>query len=283
MRSGFEPIGLDELEIEVFSVIGDEPMSLNEIASLSNKFPSTRMIDSLIQKRLIQAIGFTPTDALHVLGDYTFWDVEASNVGAEKLGNLNRMDRLEFCNKVKDIVAKNMAFNLMSYILPDIDRSGVKKIVDGQFNARFKVDIPVVLLGGPVAAYRRNMEDIIDAQIIIPEYAEVGNAAGAIFGKGIKRVEIIIRPISVADPDEGYLVFSPAGRNSFDKYHKAMEYANEHGKKLVLDYMGECGVSKDNVDIKMTKKTFSPEGWKHDPLETTITILGVGYPKKFNQ
>ncbi|WP_342304430.1 hydantoinase/oxoprolinase family protein [Methanolobus sp. ZRKC5] len=281
MRSGFEAIGLNESEAEVYKVIGDEPMSFNEITSLSKKHPSTIMIDSLIQKRLIQAIGFTPTDALHVLGDYTLWDTEASKVGADKLRNLYKMEILEFCNEVKDIVARNMAFNLMSYILYDVERSGIKNIVDGKFNARFKVDVPVVLLGGPVAAYRKNMEDIIDAEIIIPKYAEVGNAAGALFGKGIKRIEIVIRPISVADPDAGYMVFSPIGRKDFEKYHDAVGYANKHGKHMVLDYMGECGVSKDNIDIKMTKKTFSPEDWKHAPLETTITISGVGYPKKF--
>jgi hypothetical protein len=45
--------------------------------------------------------------------------------------------------------------------------------------------------------------------------------------------------------------------------------------------MGECGVSKDNVEIKVIQKTFSPEGWKKDPLETVIQITGIGYPKKF--
>ncbi|WP_407355834.1 hydantoinase/oxoprolinase N-terminal domain-containing protein [Methanolobus sp. WCC5] len=280
-RSGFKPVGLNEAEAEVLNAIGDEPMSLDEIAVLSKKYPSTIIIDSLIQKRLIQAIGFTPTDALHVLGEYTFWDVEASKTGAEKLGRLSRMDSYEFCTKVKDIVARNMAFNLMSYILPGIDRSGIKKIINGEFNSRFKVDIPVVLLGGPVAAYQDIIKNVIDAEIIIPEHAEVGNAAGALFGKGIKRVEIIVRPVSVEDPDEGYLVFSPLERNSFDEYYAAVEYANKHGKQIVIDYMGECGVSKDNVEIKINQKTFSPENWKHSPLETIIQITGIGYPKKF--
>ncbi len=281
MRSGFKPVGLDESETEVLNSIGYEPMSLDEIAVISKKYPSTIIIDSLIQKRLIQAIGFTPTDALHVLGEYTEWDIEASNAGAEKLGRLSKMTSIDFCNKVKDVVAKNMAFNLMSYILPGIEKSGIKKIVDGEFNSRFKVDIPVVLLGGPVSAYRENVEKAIDAEIVIPDHAEVGNAAGALFGKGIKRVEIIVRPISVADPEEGYLVFSPLGRRTFENYREAIEYANNHGKKLVIDYMGECGVSKDNVDINLTQKTFSPEDWKHDPLETVIQINGIGYPKKF--
>ncbi|MDG6243527.1 MAG: hydantoinase/oxoprolinase family protein [Methanolobus sp.] len=280
-RSGFKPVGLNEAEAEVLKAVAYEPMSLDEITVLSTKYPSTIIIDSLIQKRLIQAIGFTPTDALHVLGEYTHWDVEASKTGAEKLGRLSRMDSYEFCSQVKDIVARNMAFNLMSYILPGIDRKGIKKIINGEFKSRFKVDIPVVLLGGPVAAYQDIIKDVIDAEIIIPEHAEVGNAAGALFGKGIKRVEIIVRPVSVEDPDEGYLVFSPVKRNSFNEYSAAVEYANEHGKQIVIDYMGECGVSKDNVEIKINRKTFSPENWKHSPLETTIQITGIGYPKKF--
>lgn len=279
--SGFKPVGLDDSETEVLSVIGDEPMSLDEIAILSKKYPSTIIIDSLIQKRLVQAVGFTPTDALHVLGEYTQWDSEASKVGAEKLGRLSKMTSYDFCYKVKDIVAKNMAFDLMSFMLPGIERTGINKIVEGQFNARFKVDIPVVLLGGPVSAYKDIVGSMIDAEIIIPEHAEVGNAAGALFGKGIKRVELIVRPVSVADPDEGYLVFSPMGRNTFDVYREAVEYANAHGKEMVIDYMGECGVNKDNVEINITQKTFSPEGWKHDPLETVIQITGIGFPKKF--
>ncbi|KXS44157.1 MAG: N-methylhydantoinase A/acetone carboxylase, beta subunit [Methanolobus sp. T82-4] len=281
MRSGFKPIGLDEYETEVLNAIGDEPINIDEIAVLSKRYPSTTILDSLIQKRLIQAVGFTPTDALHVLGEYTYWDVEASKAGAEKLARLSNISIHEFCNNVKEIVSRNMAFNLMSYMLPGIDRSGIKKIVNGEFNSRFKVDIPVVLLGGPVSAYKEKVESIIDAEIVIPGHAEVGNAAGALFGKGIKRIEIIIRPISVADPDEGYFVFSPMGRSVFQGYREAVEYANAHGKESVIGYMGECGVSKDNVEIKVIQKTFSPEGWKKDPLETVIQITGIGYPKKF--
>jgi N-methylhydantoinase A/oxoprolinase/acetone carboxylase beta subunit len=281
MRSGFSPKGLEDSEAEVLKTIGSEPMSLDEIAAASTRYPSTVILDSLIQKRLIQPIGFTPSDALHVLGEYTSWDTKASVIGAEKLGKLNKMTDVDFSTRVKEIVAKNMAFNLMNYILPDIERNGIKKIVDGKFNARFKVDIPVVLLGGPVVAYREIMEGIIDADIAVPEHAQVGNAAGALFGKGIRRIELIVRPVSIKDLDAGYYVFSPEGRNSFSDYREAVEYAEVHGKQIIVEYMGECGVSRDNLDMQMTKKTFSPEDWKHDPVETVIQITGIGYPKKF--
>ncbi|TGC11424.1 hydantoinase/oxoprolinase N-terminal domain-containing protein [Methanolobus halotolerans] len=279
MRSGYKAFEMNDSETAVFDVIGEEPMSLDEISSLSKKYPSSIVLDSLIHKRLIQPVGFTPTDALHVLGDYAQWDAEASMIGAEKLSRINKLNEFEFCARVKNMVAKNMAFDLMSFLLKGVDRLGIEKIVDGQFPARFKTDIPVVLLGGPVSALGGELAKVIDAEIIVPDHAEVGNAAGALFGKGIKRIEFFIRPISVADPDGGYLVFSPTGREEFRMYNEALTFSKELGKRMVLEYMGDCGVSKDNLEIKVNLKTFSPEDWKHDPVETKLMVVGVGYPK----
>jgi N-methylhydantoinase A/oxoprolinase/acetone carboxylase beta subunit len=279
MRSGFRACGLNESEAAVLDVISDEPMSLDEIISLSKKYPSTIVLDSLIQKRLIQPVGFTPTDALHVLGDYTRWNAEASELGAEKLGRMNNMDELEFSSRVKTMVARNMALNLMSFLLPGVDRSGIGKIVGGQFPARFKADIPVVLLGGPVRALCKELGKVIDADIIVPDHAEVGNAAGALFGKGIKRIEFIIRMISVAEPDAGFYTFSPLGREEFRTYIEAVKFSKELGKRMVMQYMGDCGVSKENLEIQVTQRSYSPEDWKYDPLETKLIVVGVGYPK----
>jgi N-methylhydantoinase A/oxoprolinase/acetone carboxylase beta subunit len=279
MRSGFRASGLSDSEAAVLDVISDEPMSLGEIMSLSKKYPSSIVLDSLIQKRLVQPVGFTPTDALHVLGDYTGWIAEASVLGAEKLGRMNKMDKLEFSSRVKNMVAKNMAFNLMSFLLPGVDRSGIEKIVDGQFPVRFKADIPVVLLGGPVRALFEELGKVIDADIIVPDHAEVGNAAGALFGKGIKRIEFIIRMISPTEPDAGFYTFSPLGREEFRLYGEAVNFSKELGKRMVMQYMGDCGVSKENLEVEFTQMSYSPEEWKYDPLETKLIVIGVGYPK----
>jgi len=283
MRSGFKAVDLDGAEAAVFEVIGYEPMSLDEISEVSTRYPSTIVLDSLIHKRLIQPVGFTPTDALHVLGDYTQWETKASIIGAEKLGSLNKLDKVEFSSKVKNMVAKNMTFNLMSFILTNVERTGIEKIVDGQFPVRFKMDIPVVLLGGPVSALRNEMSKVIDAEILVPDHAEVGNAAGALFGKGIKRLEFIIRPISIEDPEKGYFTFTPIGRKEFETYSEAVSFAKELGQKVIMEYMGDCGVSKEDLEIKINMKTFSPDDWKYDPVETKLTVVGIGYPKKLRK
>ncbi len=280
VRTGFAPIELDEFETEVLAAIRNEPLILEEIASSSRKYPSSVILDSLISKRLIQPISFTPTDALHILGEYTRWNVEASLIGASQLSRLAKMDAVEFAVAVKEKMAHSIAFDLMSFLLKNVDRKGIEQIVNGDFPARFKLDIPVVMLGGPVASFEDDISRIVDADIQIPEHAAVGNAVGALFGKGIKRVEMFIRPFSVSEPDRNYLVFSPLGRHKLETYSDALDYAKALGNKIANEYMDDCGVSKHNMEIEFSQQTFSPEDWKHAPLETRIVIMAVGYPKK---
>ncbi|MCQ1534414.1 hydantoinase/oxoprolinase family protein [Methanosarcina sp. KYL-1] len=276
LRSGYPAGELSVSEAEILNVLGDEPLSIDEIGKLIKKDPIPQTLDSLIKKRLVQAIGFTPTDALHVLGDYTDWNEEASRIGAERLSRLMRMTPHEFCTAVKKQVAMSMTLHLLSYILAGVPETAVEKILDGNYPAKFKLGIPIVLLGGPVRAYREEIKELIDAEVQVPEHAEVGNAVGALVGKGIKRVEILIRPESLMSPDKGFLVFSPTGRLKFEIYTDALDTATALGKKLIGDYMKDCGLSGPQVEISIEKKTISPDGWNHPPMETKLMVMGVG-------
>ncbi len=282
IRTGFEPIELDEFETEVLSAIGNEPLTIEEIASSSHKYPSSVILDALVSKRLIQPIGFTPTDALHILGEYTRWNTQAAFIGASHLSRLVKKDALGFALAVKAKMVHSIAFDLMYFLLKDVDRKGIEQIINGEFPALFKLNMPVVMLGGPVTSFKEDLSKIIDADIRVPEHAAVGNAAGALFGKGIKRVEIFIRPFSISEPDRNYLVFSPSGRQKAETYSEALDYAKRIGTQIVNEYMDDCGVSKHNMDIEFSQQLFSPEDWKHAPLETKIVIMAVGFPKGKN-
>ena len=170
---------------------------------------------------------------------------------------------------------------MLSYILEGVPETSIAKILDGKYPAKFKLDIPVVLLGGPVRAYRKELEEFIDAEILVPEHAEVGNAVGALVGKGIKRVEILIRPASLMSPEKDFLVFAPDSRLRFNTYAEALETAIEIGKKLVEDYMKNCGLSGNQVELSIEKKTVSPDGWNHPPMETNLLVMGIGVRERF--
>lgn len=292
VRTGFLPMDLSATEEEIYDAIQGMPVSYTELFMRLKKQPSVRALDSLIQKRLIQAIGFTPTDALHVLGDFQRWDVEASVVGAEKLAKFMNTKKEELCADVKRKVAWNMASDLVSYLVEGIPESVVEKMLSGENFTRFKVETPVVLLGGPVIAFKKEMEKLIDADIVLPEHSSVGNAVGALVGKGIKRVEILIKrdfaPITgenVTDEElktakevVRYFVFAPEGRKMFSEHIDAVDFATKSAKQIVMDYMKSAGYSGNEVDLEITRKELSIRE-NEEPVETKIIVVGVGTSK----
>ncbi|MDQ1275707.1 MAG: hypothetical protein QG610_1282 [Euryarchaeota archaeon] len=262
VRTGFRPIELKAGEREIYRHVGKDPVSFGDLLIALKKRPSPSILDSLIQKRLIQAIGFTPTDALHVLGEYTEWDVEAARIGAYLLGRSLKQDPEVFSAEVKRRVARNIAEDLIAYLIEGMPRDEIDRVLKGKNFTRFCVEIPVVLLGGPVGAYVENLRKLINAEFIVPEHADVGNAVGALVGKGIKRVEILIKtrlvPKTREDAPAGeehcvapeseviedmlqegkkneFIVFSPSERKKFEVYAEALEYAEKLGQQLVMD------------------------------------------------
>lgn len=305
VRTGFRPIELRAGEREIYRHIGKEPVSFGDLLVALKKRPSPSILDSLIQKRLIQAIGFTPTDALHVLGEYTEWDVEAATIGASMLGRILKQSPEAFSTEAKRRVARNIAEDLIAYLIEGMQRSEIDRVLLGRNFTRFSVEIPIVLLGGPARAYVENLKSLINADFIVPEYAEVGNAVGALVGKGIKRVEILIKtkviPISHEAEAENFdyeahekcsaegimqyetknefIVFSPSERKKFEVYSEAVEYAEKLGRQLVMDYMVNAGLQKENIRIDVSRKHLAPSGWTDAPLETNLVFVGIGTPK----
>jgi N-methylhydantoinase A/oxoprolinase/acetone carboxylase beta subunit len=278
VRTEYSNNGLSKEEAEMLQHIGSEPVSINELSAEMHVMPSDRTIESLIRKRLVQAIGFTPTDALHVKGEYTAWNVDAAHAGAELLCRYTNTKKHEFCTGVKEQVARNMAHDQMSFLLPERAWPFIDDMLSGLYPARFSVNLPIVLLGGPAKAYSEGVLAFLDAEIIVPDHAEVGNAVGALAGKGVKRVEVLIMPLSIEKPAEDFLIFYPGGREQIASYGEAFERARQIGADMIYDYEKRCGVSRKETQMNISVKTIVPDNWHYPPLETRITVVGVGNP-----
>jgi N-methylhydantoinase A/oxoprolinase/acetone carboxylase beta subunit len=240
-----------------------------------------------------------------VLGEYTEWDVEASTIGASMLGRILKQSPEAFSAEVKRRVARNIAEDLIAYLIEGMPRSEIDRVLRGRNFTRFRVEIPVVLLGGPVKAYVEDLKSLVNADFIVPEYAEVGNAVGALVGKGIKRIEILIKTKVIPKSSEGeaenidfeaherctpedilqyetkneFIVFSQSERKKFEVYSKAVEYAEKLGRQLVMDYMVSAGLQKEKIKIDVSRSHLALGGWTDVPLETKLVFVGIGIPK----
>lgn len=275
VRTGKEPVKLSSYEQDILSTIGNEPVSISDIYWKFGRPVSVEHLDYLIKKRLIQAIGFTPTDALHILDDYNEWDKEASFIGATIMSRLVQMNEQELAEHIKKEVAYNMALNLMSYMLKGVNGKEIEKILRGEFFSKFRLSVPVVLLGGPVRAYVQQMQSIIDAEIILPPFAEVGNAVGALVGQGVKRIQILIKAV-FREKQRFFLVFTPGGFEEFSTHGEALKYAEHVGENLVMDYMREADMDWNDVRIDMSREDINLHEGSPVPIETKLVFMGVG-------
>jgi len=272
---------LENHERQIFDAIGYEPVSVYDIAEAVGKHPLqfVKALRSMVQKRCIYHIGFTPTDALHVLGEYEKWNSNASILGAELLGSYLGLDPESFSRKIKRSFAKNIALDLLAFFAKDFKREDLEKLLASSRFTKFKINIPVVMIGAPVKAYVPELREFIDADIRVPEFHEVGNAAGALAGNIIKRSEILIRP--AGSGTEQYYVFSEVERKVADNYHEAVDYGLQLMGKLIFDHMDGYGLQKEQVRFDLERKDFTP-GFGAQK-ETRLMGLGIGNPLKLEQ
>ncbi len=263
--------------MEIFDAITDEPSSISDIASRTNKHALLfeDILRTLIQKRYVRQVGFTPTDVLHVTGDYTRWNSSASMLGASILSEYTSMEPLDFCTKLKEDVAREIVLNLIAHCADKVKKTDLDKILTGAELMKFTIKTPVVIMGAPVAPYLNDIKKFIDADIRLPQYHEVGNAVGTLVGNVVYREEVLIRPASPGSSQ--YLVFSENGRQMFDDYQDALDMANSLVNSTVSEYMSGYGLSMDNVRFDIECNNIGSIGTV--PLETKIVGVAVGSPR----
>jgi N-methylhydantoinase A/oxoprolinase/acetone carboxylase beta subunit len=265
-------------ELKILEAIGESPSSLSDVEERTKMHPLMfiDILRSLVRKRYVQQIGFTPTDALHVLGEYDEWNRTASFMGADILAGYLKMGRDEFCLKLKGEFQKTLALHLVSYFSSGVKKDEIKKFLECSNLIMFKPKIPIVMVGAPVRAYERELDEIIEGDIRIPDFYEVGNAVGALVGDVIYRTEMLIRPSSVGS--SSYTLFSEKGRHIFDDYQGAVDHAIAHAEESVSEYMKGYGLNMENVNFELKKSDIGSMGTL--PLETKLVGIAVGNPRR---
>lgn len=265
---------LEENEKVILEHLGREPLSISEISEKTKKHPLMYegTLKNLIRKRHVSQIGFTPTDALHVLGEYAKWDGRASFIGARILGKTLKQGEEEFSARIKAEVVRKLTLELISFFAEDMKKEDIEKLLAKEDFLKFHIKVPVVLVGAPVRAYLKELNEAVDADIRIPAFHEVGNAVGALAGKIVHRTEVLIRPSAAGNSE--YSVFSRLGKEVFEDYGEALDFGLKLTRRLISEYMDGYGLETDNVKFDLKQNDVGSRG--KAPLETRLIGIGIG-------
>ena len=161
----------------------------------------------LIRRGYLQLSGFTPSDAAHVLGRQSHWDVETARLACEFVGrsaghisgDINVGQQVErFAEAVSDAVATSSTQLLLEKLLgfessPEnslLDSAAAGKEVHGHIRLRFESTLPLVAVGGPAPAFYSEVARRLGVSVEIPEHHAVANAVGA--AVGLIRTQVLV-------------------------------------------------------------------------------------------
>ena len=217
-------------------------------------------IESLEARRLILRSGFTPTDALHVLGRFERWDAEASWLGAELLAVQANLSPKDFCERVVSDVSNRVTTELVSKVLsneatlPDWEREpsaallarALGNVPTSDLDCRLTLRHPVVAVGAPVEAYLPRVARQLCTELVIPHHAEVANAVGAVSGGVVLQQRVLIHPLGV---NRHFRLHLPDGVRDFSSLEESVVYAQQVVPPQLEALARQAGA--DQVEVEM--------------------------------
>ena len=251
------------------------PTSVAEIASTQLALGA---VDRLIGRGLLTLAAFTPTDALHVTGDFDEFDSDAARLGAELMARQR--------NGVSAPVAKDAA-TLAQITLGELHRRSGVALMDaalahdgagegqassnpllnelycgtsgttglpqqaGLVNLKLSLDTGVIALGASAATHYPHVAHLMGVGLTVPDHADVAGAVGAAAGTVRQRVMI-----SVSQPDEGrFRVHLPTGPQDMTDMEAALQAARDAATALANDRALQAGATVVDVclseDVKL--------------------------------
>ena len=251
-----------------------------------------RRIEGLEARGLVLRAGFTPTDALHVLGRFERWDSEASRLGAELLAGLSDLKAKEFCERVVLGVSNRVTTELVTKVLgqeanlPDWGREpaatallsrALGNVPGSDLECRLKLSKPVIAVGAPVEAYMPRVAEQLCTELLVPDHAEVANAFGAVAGGVVQRLRAIVHPL---DTEQHFRLYLHDGVCDFSTVEEAVARAREVVPDQLKALARQAGA--DHVEVQMARRDRNVGvggGWQQMVyLGTELTFTAVGRP-----
>jgi N-methylhydantoinase A/oxoprolinase/acetone carboxylase beta subunit len=269
------------------------PQSLSSLAQrLRYGALIMRQIEGLEARGLALRAGFTPTDALHVLGRFGRWDAEASRLGAELLAAQTDLSPEAFCERVVAGVSNRVTTELISKVLSDeatlpiwerepsamaLLARAMGNVPSSDLDCQLRLRQPVVAVGAPVEAYLPRVARQLHTELVIPPHAEVANAVGAVVGGVVQQLRVMIRPL---DADQRFRLHLPDGVRDFSTVEEGVAYAQKVVPVQLKALARQAGASQ--VEVQMSRVDRGAPvavGWgQHVYLGTELTFMAVGRP-----
>lgn len=159
------------------------PATIREHTGLGG-IPLDIQLENLARKQQIFECGFTPTDALHVLGKIDIGDPTKARAGAEMLGKAMNLSADEFSRVVTRKTEELIENLIVDYIIQRYWQNSLTNFIANRndhpvLGVNFSIKLPLIGIGAAARYFLPQVAENLRTTVSFPEHCEVGNAIGA--------------------------------------------------------------------------------------------------------
>ena len=289
----------DSREQALVRALKDGPLSLADLASAVHTSVVGIRLKRLEKHGVVMRCALTPTDFMHLSGDFTGWNTEAARLGASILARRAGMTPDNLQSSVLDTVREKLYCAVVRMLLeedgdavpPDGQLDRLESLVSRSYRerhrrgalltTRFSTGTVLVGIGAPVHIFLGEVAKALGARYLVPEHAGVANAIGAITGNVTAEATAVIRPVYTASGLTGYIVFASTGNREADGIEEAVDWATGKVQELARSDALARGAGEVAVSVGVTTNSVRLGGDYHEGgvehlVETTVVARATG-------
>ncbi|WP_028581721.1 hydantoinase/oxoprolinase family protein [Desulfogranum japonicum] len=170
--------------IQALATHGSMPPSrLTEVTGIQGISLEKQVERLAFEQRLVLS-GFTPTDALHVLGELQVGNSEISKKAATIYGRHLGISAETFCQQVVAKTVETIAESILTYLArsvwsPEHAAVMLHQQTNAYFSLNFSVHLPLIGIGAAAPFFLPQVAERLNTTVRFPEHYAVGNAVGA--------------------------------------------------------------------------------------------------------
>ncbi len=237
-------------EMALCCALENGPLMLERAAELSGTNIYDFTSERLETEGIVMRCGLTPTDIMHIKGDYAAYDREASVLAARFFIRCLPQYRYTpdgldaFADEVYDAVRQKLYENIVRVLLtdkyPHLGKQGLDEqlrfLIDRGWQERQTSGVPffgismttpaaLVGIGAPTHLFLPEVAAALGTRCHIPQHAEVANAVGAVLADISASAHVEISPHYTSIGISGFAVLAPDGPQDFETLEEASDAA----------------------------------------------------------
>lgn len=257
---------LEPRERAVLQALREGPKNILDLSrALDYPFLSSIPVRRLEDFGYAMRCGLTPTDLLHAEGTFLRWDAEAATDALAAFSARLGLS-VEACGKkLRDVITAKLMKAVLVEGIADSGRprkerelalaglgerfwSGmVSGKADGAFSYSARLELPIIGVGAPMAAFLPDLAFRLGAKAICPEHADTAGAVGAVISSVTEDLELLLRPRAGG----GYSLFGPDFKNDYKELASAKEAAMELALSGVSEKARAGGIEEFIVELAL--------------------------------